>query len=95
MFPDLPQDIELLIYRFHFNLEVIPELVKRVNLIFHFKNKVIPEFMDKSIFMKSKQIIYSSFKQIILPESIHVFDNMITNVINIHKHGHFDIFEFN
>ena len=95
MFLDLPQDIELLIYRFHFEREVIPELVKRAKLIFHFKNKILPEFIEKSILMKSQQIIYSTFKQLILPENNHVFDNMITNVIEIHKHGHFDIFDFN
>jgi hypothetical protein len=95
MFPDLPPDIELLIYRFHFEREVIPEMIKRIKLKRYFKYKMLPEFMDKSIFIKSRQIIHSSYKQILTTENNHVFDNMITNVIQIHKHGHFDIFDFN
>jgi archaellum biogenesis ATPase FlaH len=95
MFLDLPPEIELLIYRFHFEREVIPEFIKRVDLKRNFKNKVLHELMEKSIFIKSQQIIYSTFKHILTTENIPAFDNMIRNIVEIHNYGHYDIFDYN
>ena len=59
MFDILPIDIEIQIYKYHFNNNVLPELLKRVKMKDYYKNSVLPELINIAIMDQAARLINS------------------------------------
>ena len=99
MFPNLPDDLERTILRKYFIIFVVPNLnCNSIKRKCYFRETVLPVLVNDAIMDKAGRIINSTINiddnVINHPDNIDQLDQMFYSLVNIHKSGELDIFNY-
>jgi len=102
MFPYLPEDLEIKILREYSKRNIIPLLNDQRRILKQtFRESVIPRIIEYSIKEQASKIIneiihISNIEQEVINNHFNItqLDQMYYSLIDIHRSGEFDIFNF-
>jgi hypothetical protein len=102
MFPYLPEDLEIKILREYSKRNIIPHLNDQRRILKQtFRESVIPRIIEYSIKEQAGKIIneiihISNIEQEVINNDFNItqLDQMYYSLIDIHRSGQFDIFNF-
>ena len=97
MFDYIPSEIELCIWKFYYNSEIIPQIkligIERNNKLIY--KSLLPYIIELSVKEKAARIINSIIQKdiIVTSDNIRSLDDMYYNLVNIHNNDMYDIFD--
>lgn len=97
MFDNIPLELELKIWRYYYNTEVIPYIKLKYieNITKRLYKSILPEVIILSVKEKAARIINSiiSKEYTVDNNNIRTLDDMYYNLVNIHVCDMYDIFD--
>jgi len=96
MFDILPVDIEIKIYKYYFNNNVLPDLIKKIKMKDYYKNCVLPELVNIAIMDQAARLINSTIStisnSILDNDDNEVLDKFFYELVYVHTNNLSDIF---
>lgn len=99
MFPTLPEELEIKIIRKYFELFIVDQLNSKERVLrTEFRQTILPKVIEYSIMEKAARImneIIDVDKQVLeVLDNLNRLDEMFYSLVNIHRSGQVDIFNF-